>query len=444
MSNAKHLSAELDWFSGILDTRLKLYFGKDSRYEDIFEVPAAPLNGQCSNYSEFLKEKEAGFPERLMVLLALIPHIRPQLLDVFFTQNSNYDRGFTEFGGLKGNAYSGFLPTGETALFLLAGTDLEKRFKYRYLFEQEHFFSKDNVLSLKNSNPDEPFLSGLLSLSGDYVDYFTTGDIQQPEFSSEFPAKLLSTELSWGDLVLPYETLSKLEEVQAWLKHGDTLMNQWNLRRRMAPGYRTLFYGPPGTGKTLTASLLGKKYDRSVYRVDLSLVISKYIGETEKNLAKVFDKAQNKDWILFFDEADALFGKRTEISSSHDRFANQEISYLLQRMDDFEGTAILATNFKSNLDKAFTRRFQSVIYFPMPDREERLELWKNAFPDAARLDENIDFNDIANEYELSGGAIMNAVRYATLMVLHLEKDTIRQEDILEGIRKEYSKEGRSL
>lgn len=444
MANARHLADELDWFSGLLETRIKLYFGKESGYGDIFEVTPPPLNGRPSEYSRFLEEHQAGLPERIVLLLALIPHIRPQLLDVFFTKNDNYDRGFTEFGGLRGDSYSGFLPTGETAMFLLAGSDLQRRFEYRYLFEKDHFFRRENVLKLENSSSDEPMLSGVLRLTDEYVDLFTTGEVRKPDYSASFPARRITTPLDWEDLVLPHETMEKLEEVGAWLEHGQTLMKEWDLRSRVIPGYRTLFYGPPGTGKTLTASLLGKKHLREVYRIDLSLVVSKYIGETEKNLARIFDKARDKSWILFFDEADALFGKRTEISDAHDRFANQEISYLLQRMEDFGGTVILATNFKSNLDEAFTRRFQSVIYFPMPGREERLKLWKNAFPDSARLDPGIDFGEIAAEYELSGGAIMNAVRYACLMTLHRERDRIGREEILEGIRKEYGKEGRTL
>ncbi len=444
MSNAQHLSDELDWFSRILDTRIKLYFGKDCQYGDIFDVPPPSLNGRTSNYSQFLKRKEPNTAERLVLLLALIPHVRPQLLDVFFTKNANYDRGFTEFGGLKGNAYSGFLPTGETAMFLLAGTNLKRRFTFRHLFQRDHFFGEENILTLKRKNSDEPLLSGVLSLSEEYVDYFTTGEIRKPAFSSDFPAKHITTELEWEDLVLPYETREKIEEVRAWLEHGEVLMNKWGLRKRVVPGYRTLFYGPPGTGKTLTATLLGKAHGRDVYRVDLSMVVSKYIGETEKNLAKIFNKADDKNWILFFDEADALFGKRTEISDAHDRFANQEISYLLQRMEDFEGTAILATNFKSNLDEAFTRRFQSIIYFPMPEREERKTLWQNAFPQSAELEDSVDFNELAKEYELSGGAIMNTVRYASLMALHRKEEVIRKEDIVDGIRKEFVKEGRTF
>lgn len=444
MANAQHLEEELDWFSRLLDTRIKLYFDKECSYGDVLEVPAPPLNGRPSSYSRFLERMDAGRPERIVLLLALIPHIRPQMLDVFFTRNEHYDRGFTEFGGLRGEGYSGFMPTGETAMFLLAGADLERRFRFRYLFEPDHYFVRENILQLESRKADEPAMSGVLSLSEAYVDLFTTGELGRPEFGSDFPARCISTPLLWEDLVLPYETFEQLQEVEAWLEHGETLMDDWELRKRVLPGYRTLFYGPPGTGKTLTAALLGKKHGREVYRIDLSLVVSKYIGETEKNLARIFDRVHDREWILFFDEADALFGKRTEISDAHDRYANQEISYLLQRMEDFDGTAILATNFKSNLDEAFTRRFQSVIYFPIPQREQRLKLWKKAFPESAKVDDEVDFGRLASDYELSGGAIMNAVRYASLMTLHRGRERIGEKEILEGIRKEYAKEGRTL
>src|SRR5690606_1665724 len=152
-------------------------------------------------------------------------------------------------------------------------------------------------------------------------------------------------------------------------------MKDWGMEKRLNPGFRVLFHGPPGTGKTLTASLLGKYTGKEVYKIDLSMVVSKFIGETEKNLANLFDKAENKDWILFFDEADALFGKRTNVRDAHDKYANQEVSFLLQRTETYAGLVILATNFKNNIDDAFARRFQSHIYFPSPAFGERLKIW---------------------------------------------------------------------
>jgi SpoVK/Ycf46/Vps4 family AAA+-type ATPase len=216
------------------------------------------------------------------------------------------------------------------------------------------------------------------------------------------------------------------------------------MHKKIKPGHRVLFWGPPGTGKTLTATLLGKATKRDVYRIDLSKVVSKYIGETEKNLANVFDQAENKDWILFFDEADALFGKRTNVSNAHDRYANQEVSYLLQRIEDFPGVVILASNMKGNLDEAFTRRFQAMIHFPMPNFQERFRLWENSFSKHSSLEDDIDLNRIAENYEMTGGSVINVVRYSSLEALRRKSTEILMTDLEAGIRKELLKEGKTV
>jgi SpoVK/Ycf46/Vps4 family AAA+-type ATPase len=228
------------------------------------------------------------------------------------------------------------------------------------------------------------------------------------------------------------------------VEHGNTLMKEWGMERKIKPGYRGLFYGPPGTGKSLTACLLGKTFQLDVYRIDLSMVVSKYIGETEKNLAGVFDQAANKNWILFFDEADALFGKRTNTSSSNDRYANQEVAYLLQRIEDFPGLVILATNLKANIDEAFGRRFQSMIYFPVPGPEQRLRLWQQAFPSHVEFEEKLVLEEIAKKYEMAGGAIINVSRYSCLAALKRNSETILLKDVMTGIRKEFGKEGKTV
>ena len=221
-------------------------------------------------------------------------------------------------------------------------------------------------------------------------------------------------------------------------------MRRWGLERNVKPGYRSLFYGPPGTGKTLTATLLGKEAQVDVYRIDLSKIVSKYIGETEKNMANVFDQAQHKNWILFFDEADALFGKRTEGSSSNDRHANQEVAYLLQRIEDFPGVVILASNLKDNIDDAFSRRFQSAIYFPLPDGLQRRRLWENLFPGRRHLAEDVDLDRLAEDNILAGGALLNVASHAAMRAEREGRKTICQDDLLRGIRKEFIKEGRAI
>ena len=192
----------------------------------------------------------------------------------------------------------------------------------------------------------------------------------------------------------------------------------------------------------MTASLLGQVTGKEVYRINLAAVVSKYIGETEKNLEKVFDLAEDKDWILFFDEADALFGKRTGIKDSHDRYANQEVSYLLQRIEEYRGLVVLSTNQKINIDDAFARRFQSVIRFPMPDAGRRKAIWTRSFSPRTEFEDAINWDTIARDYELTGGAIMNVVQYASVMAMSRGERIIRQADILQGIRREFQKEGK--
>ena len=158
----------------------------------------------------------------------------------------------------------------------------------------------------------------------------------------------------------------------------------------------------------------------------------------------MFDKAENKNWILFFDEADALFGKRTGVNDAHDRYANQEVSFLLQRIESYDGLVVLSTNLKRNMDEAFTRRFQSIIYFPIPQAEERVRLWENTFSSKTQLDSRIHLEEIASKYDLSGGAIVNVVQYCSLMAMKRGSTTIDYDDLLEGIRMEFQKEGKSL
>lgn len=200
--------------------------------------------------------------------------------------------------------------------------------------------------------------------------------------------------------------------------------------------------GPVGAGKTLTAGLLGKETRRDVYSVDLSLVVSKWIGETEKNLAAIFDQAEAEDRILFFDEADALFGRRTEVRQSHDRHANQEVAYILQLLEKYEGVVILASNLRANIDKAFARRFHSIIYFPAPGPDERERLWKNAFEGSVDLSSDVDFRALAAEYELTGAQIANVLLSAALSAQADDGRPVCIADIRRSVVKEQAKDGR--
>jgi SpoVK/Ycf46/Vps4 family AAA+-type ATPase len=301
-----------------------------------------------------------------------------------------------------------------------------------------------DIIRLEQREAAEPILSGTLVSTDEFRCYLRTGKQSVPHTSDLFPAVKIATSMDWEDLVVSNDILDEIDQIRLWIESEDDLMQCSTFRKHVKPGYRALFYGPPGTGKTLTACLLGKTTGLEVYRIDLSLVVSKYIGETEKNLARVFDAAMRRKWILFFDEADALFGKRTQTSSSNDRYANQEVSYLLQRVEDFPGTIILASNLKSNMDEAFTRRFQSMVYFPMPTGEQRLLLWKQFFSGSLKPDEALDLNVIAEKYELSGGSAINVFRYCALRAAARKSNIVKQDDLIQGIRREFLKYGKTI
>jgi AAA+ superfamily predicted ATPase len=395
-----------------------------------------------SEFSVFIRENNLGYEDLITLLLALVPHVSPDFFSGIIAGYLPNGGDFPEFGGVKGKNHRGILPTGETVLYVLAGKDPEKRMEFTRLFDEDHLFARKNVLWLDQPGDREPKMSGRLVMDDEYVDLFTTGKISKPKLSSDFPAERISTELEWKDLVLQDKTMNEIKEIETWLKFNDTLLNDWQMKGKIKPGFRVLFHGPPGTGKTLTASLLGKFTSRDVFRIDLSTVVSKYIGETEKNLSKLFDKAANKDWILFFDEADSIFGKRTSVRDAHDKYANQEVSYLLQRIEAHAGLVILASNLKGNIDSAFTRRFNAIIEFENPGINERTKLWKNYLPHKIKLSPEINLDDISRKYDLTGANIVNVVHFAGLKTLEENSRTISQKNLLAGIQKEYQKEGK--
>jgi hypothetical protein len=438
------LNRELDWLEAVIAQVIASYLRHEGYERDWRAIALPPLVHGASAYASQALAWELDACERLALALALAPHLRPQALDVFFGVNGRTERAFSEFGGCTDRAFSGFLPTGQTLLFLLGATDAALAPQALRILAPQHRFGAEQVLALERTDDKLPYLAGVLTLSEQWLHYLLTGDRVRPELSPAFPASPITTPLAWEDLVLDPGVMAQVLEVRAWLAHGTALMRDWGLAAKVKPGYRTVFHGPPGTGKTLTAALLGKACGRDVYRIDLSMIVSKYIGETEKNLGKVFDAASYKDWILFFDEADGLFGKRGAAATSNDRHANQQTGYLLQRIEDFPGTVILATNLKSNMDEAFTRRFQSMIGFTMPSAAQRLQLWRNAFHGVCELAADVDLPRVAQDHELAGGAIINVLRYCALHAIGRNRRRVEWIDLMNGIKRELRKENKTM
>jgi SpoVK/Ycf46/Vps4 family AAA+-type ATPase len=223
------------------------------------------------------------------------------------------------------------------------------------------------------------------------------------------------------------------------------VMGTWGVGRKLASsnGVTILFAGPPGTGKTMAAEVIASELGLDLYKIDLSTIVSKYIGETEKNLERIFGEAQSSNAILFFDEADAIFGKRSEVKDAHDRYANIEVSYLLQRMEAYDGVTILATNLRANLDDAFTRRLQHAVDFPFPEEEYRLRIWQTLFPPDVPRQPDLDFAPLAKRFKLAGGNIRNVIVGAAFLAA-ADGGSVTMSHLLHGTRREMQKMGRLM
>jgi len=255
-------------------------------------------------------------------------------------------------------------------------------------------------------------------------------------------ASPVSTTLEWSDVILPDEVLGPVFEFLNYAAHRSKVFGEWGFDRKLpyGRGLSALFAGPPGTGKTMICSLLAKELGLELYRIDLSQVVNKYIGETEKNLGRVFDEAARGQVMLLFDEADSLFAKRTEVKSSHDRYANLEVNYLLQRMESHEGVVVMTTNAETAIDPAFRRRIRFRIRFPAPDEHQRLQLWQGMMPKQAQVAPDLDLRTIAQRFPLAGGNIMNAlVRAAT--AAQADGSPIMQHHLMRAAELEYGEMG---
>jgi AAA+ superfamily predicted ATPase len=324
--------------------------------------------------------------------------------------------------------------------YTLAGREIVVSINTSTLLAERFRFTKEQIFSIINSvvihHPDlkeEPKIADLL-----FSECENRLLMKLPNFSTR-----VSSLYSWEDLILPKSQKELLNSICIYMEYRNKVYETWGFNKKVpyGQGISVLFTGVSGTGKTMAAGILGKKLHREVYKIDLSMVVSKYIGETEKNLSSVFDEAESSLAILFFDEADALFGKRSSVRDAHDRYANIEVAYLLQRMEEYSGITILATNFRQNMDDAFTRRIQFIVEFPLPDKDDRELLWKNAFPVEAPLHADIDYSFLARKFNLSGANIKNVSLDAAFKASADNSTHICMEHIFQAIKRECEKTG---
>jgi SpoVK/Ycf46/Vps4 family AAA+-type ATPase len=268
-------------------------------------------------------------------------------------------------------------------------------------------------------------------------------------------AKKITPRHSWADMVLPNDQIAQLHEMCDQMSFRPIVLGEWGFDRKLSlgKGLNALFAGPSGTGKTMAAEVIAGDLGLDLYKIDLSTVTSKYVGETEKNLERIFLAARNSNAILFFDEADALFGKRSEVRDAHDRYANVEISYLLQKMEEYDGLVILTSNLSKNMDEAFVRRMHFTVEFPYPEPDARRRIWEIAFPAEAPLSPNIDFGLLAERYRLTGGNIRNIALTAAFLAARddgaervsidgSDAGPITMDHLLWATRREFQKMGR--
>jgi SpoVK/Ycf46/Vps4 family AAA+-type ATPase len=293
------------------------------------------------------------------------------------------------------------------------------------------------IVKMRPKNDKEPIIDTIT-----ITDLSQSCRVQSNQNLSKLAQKI-TPHYHWSDIILPPDQLQQFKEMVNYVKYRHVVYNDWGFDQKISlgKGLNILFSGPSGTGKTMAAEILSNELDLDFYKIDLSCVVSKYIGETEKNLAGIFKEAETANAVLFFDEADALFGKRSEVKDAHDRYANIEINYLLQKMEEHEGIIILASNFRKNIDEAFTRRMHFSLEFPFPDEEYRLHIWKKIFPKETPRANDIDYQFLANKFKIPGGNIKNIALSAAFLAADNSRK-ITMMHLIYATKREYQKMGK--
>ncbi len=442
---------ELSWLERVLEARAQLKDPGEGTPSDwvppeMYTSLLPPSLSGESSYANFLgelkaareglaKEEEAtllGIAERMTLLMALLPHLSPRLLRYFREVESQSSQAINS---VQGHLHGTFIPCPETVLYTLAGNNLHLRLLFQKVFSTHHLFHRKRVFESQQVPTGVPWLKGALHLSPEYLYLFTFGQEYEPEHSKDFPAQKLTTKLRWDDLVVPLSTHKKIQELLDWVKYFEKMAQHPEFSRERT-GYRCLLVGEPGTGKTMLGRLLSKETERPVYRLSLDRIVSKYVGETTKNIARVFHTARNRNWILFCDEGDALFSKRsTKTQGAQDTFVNQDIAFLLQEIEDYPGIILVASNYSTNMDRAFQRRFDTRIDFKKPEHGEILSLWHKAL-DVFQLDPELDLNFVAHSQKgkITGAQITKVKHFLGLQAMKLDNWELTVSDFCEGLR----------
>lgn len=404
-SEVDALMAEIAWVKELIAFRTR---PQQESAPDL--LPEKPLLNS-GRYAQLIETYGLNEAERVVLGLCLLTCCQPEWLEPFLFANPETNSRHRKYGGVLNRSNQSFQPTLRTAIFLLAGDDGANFIYYQNKLRSRSSLFREQIVNLYGPDPLDTYLpNAVIKLDSAYVDYLFAGEALRLDAGDNFPAKLLETTKTFKDLVLKPAVMDKLKPALNYVRVQQQLYTDPQVSHKIKKGFIMLLYGPPGTGKTLTASIIGNELNTPVYQIDSSLVVSKYIGETEKNLERVFSRLEGKNCILFFDEADSLFGKRTEVMDARDRYANQGVSYLLQRIETFDGLVILATNYQQNFDDAFKRRILTKVSIAPPDPEERIQLWHNALPEGYTFSSQELVEQLAHQYEFTGANIAAVVK----------------------------------
>lgn len=445
--NIEVIGRDIEYLKHLFKTRCEETNKTISVYENGFGEIEWPVSETDQGpYAEFKAKLSAC--EQTLLLVSLLCQFAPE---VFREMTEGIQNGLTiahpHVGGYIKHSSLQFVPSFQTVLFIYAGADkTAQQLCYRELIMEGSLVRKQ-IISLMPFDHTEPVISDkelIPDLAEEYVHYLLQGRQPRPDFGKNFPAKLLTTDKNWDQLVLNHHTKRGVELLIDWVNHGVAFSE--NVKGYFLPGYPALFYGPPGTGKSLSAALIGKQSGLNVFRVDASRVVSKYIGETEKNLVQLFERMklenerQTKKPILFFDEADVLFSKRTEVKDAKDKWANMETSVLLPLIEEYGGLVIVATNLEYNLDPAMDRRFQLKIKFPSLLYKDRITIWEKGLPPAFSYPTPGSAAQLAR-YKLSPASIINILKGGCMQAHKRGSTVVMGKDLEYFISLEFAKSG---
>ncbi len=431
--NIELIGTEFHWMASRIDHLL---------HKNVSEFLPLPPVDEATAYGKFITEQGFTDADRVMLSLAFISLFNPTILSPFAVLFSNPEKK-SRFGGIFSEQEAQFYPTVRTAIFLLAGDDPEMMNYYVSYFNSRHLLFTSNVLLTASPEGNKTFLNQQLIFNDQFIPTILHGAAPSLDGDSGFPAKRGKRTHTMKDVVLDEKTITELAKLHRFARNMKKL---WGLPNssKYRQNFIGIFSGDPGTGKSHTAEAIGNELNLPVYKVNFAQLVSKYIGETEKNLERIFDRFSGQPTILFFDEAESIFSKRIEVKDSHDKHSNNEQSFLLQKIEEYNGIVILATNVQNlsqYFDKAFQRRIRQIVTFSFPEYPERLRLWENALSPPFNYEDGL-LERLAKNYQFSGGGIYNIISEGVIEALDKDTELITFQLLEQAMMDEFKKTGR--